>query len=193
MKLYRRPRSFTHPAWMRVSGLIWEGHICVTCVYKGRLFCSLWSSVKLCADTQISLIWIQLNAEGLLHISEAGYWDWGTPRHKKSVLERPLLVRKLWRDIYLCKRMPKPCPGGVVVPGKAEEPSDEILILTLSRACKKELSTFYLSLNSFHQNTSTGLGIDSPGLFSFKLSACQVSLDGEPYSHICGVLFFLIL
>lgn len=51
------------------------------------------------------------------------------------------------------------------------------------------LSTFYLSLNPFNQNTSTGLDIDSPGLFSFELSARQASLDAEPYSHLCGVLF----
>lgn len=106
VKLYRRPRYFMHPAWMRVSGLIWEEHICATCVYDGRLLCSLLSSVKPCADVQVSLIWIQLNAECLL-VPEGGCWDWGAPRHKKSDLQRILLVRKLWRDIY---RMPKLCP-----------------------------------------------------------------------------------
>lgn len=60
----------------------------------------------------LQLIWIQLNAESLLHFPEDAYLDWCTARHKTTVLQRPLLVRGLWRHIYLCKRLPKQCPGG---------------------------------------------------------------------------------
>lgn len=134
VKLYRRPRSFMHPAWMRVSGLIWGGHRCIPCFYKGRLFISLQSPEKLCADAWLLLIWIQLNAEG--------YWDWGTPRHKKSLLEKPLLVRTLKRylsvqkDVKLCSRV----VGLVPEVSKSEKPSVEILIF--SRACYASPSTF---------------------------------------------------
>lgn len=105
----------------------------------------------------------------------------------RSQFDRDLCLSGNCEGIFIfAKRCQNRAPGGVgVVPGKSEEPSDEILTLTLSRArCS---AFFYLSLNPFNQNA--GLGIDNSGLLIFQLSACHASLDGEPYSHICRVLF----
>lgn len=119
VKLYRRPRYFTHPAWMRVSGLIWEEHVCATCVYEGKLFRSLLSSVKACADVQVSLIWIQLNAECLL-VSEGGC---KTEIHQgtRSQICRALCSSGNYEGIFTgCQN----CAllSMVIVPGKLEDP-----------------------------------------------------------------------
>lgn len=109
VKLYRRPRPFMHPVWMRVSGLIF-GHRCVSHVYKARLFfCSPLDSMKLCADSQVLLFCIQPECRG----SSACSWSQGsgTSRHKETFLQRPLFIRALWKDPYVCKRMREPCQG----------------------------------------------------------------------------------
>lgn len=110
VKLYRRPRSFMHPVWMRVSGLIF-GHWCVSRVYKARLFfCSPLDSMKLWADSQVLLICIQPECRG----SSACSWcqavvHQGTRRHFYRDLCSSGLCERILMCAKGCENLAKGC------------------------------------------------------------------------------------